>query len=120
MKFYFCEKCGKRLTEHDLDAGAGRDKKLKGVFCRDCAVGVMTMETLPLTDEDAQKVLEKEASSSDSTTRRPKRRSSAYGAPAGVRDRGRRERDRTDAEGRSGKPARSYGAVVGAALAVAW
>ena len=44
MNFWFCETCGKRLTELDLEAGKGRDKKLKGVYCSDCAIGVMTME----------------------------------------------------------------------------
>ena len=44
MNFWFCETCGKRLTEVDLEAGKGRDKKLKGVYCSDCATGVMTVE----------------------------------------------------------------------------
>jgi formylglycine-generating enzyme required for sulfatase activity len=43
-KFYFCETCGKRITDIDIDRGAGRDKKLKGVYCKACAVGVMTVE----------------------------------------------------------------------------
>ena len=43
-KFYFCETCGKRITDKQILEGLGRDKKLKGVFCKDCAVGVMTME----------------------------------------------------------------------------
>ncbi len=57
MKFYFCEKCGKRLTEADIDQGAAKNKKLKGVYCTACSAGVMTMETLPLTDEMAQQIL---------------------------------------------------------------
>lgn len=56
MKFYFCETCGKRLTEKDLDSGLGRNKKLKGVFCTACAVGVSTMDSLPLTDEEALEI----------------------------------------------------------------
>ncbi len=60
MKFYFCESCGKRITEKDIDSGEGKNKKLKGVFCTACAVDVMTMETLPLTDQDAQKILRAE------------------------------------------------------------
>jgi formylglycine-generating enzyme required for sulfatase activity/serine/threonine protein kinase/outer membrane biosynthesis protein TonB len=43
-KFYFCEACGKRVTDADLESGAGRDKKRKGVYCSLCAVGVMTVE----------------------------------------------------------------------------
>ncbi len=60
MNFYFCEGCGKRLTEHDIDAGAARNKKLKGVYCQACAVGVSTMESLPLTQSEADKILAKE------------------------------------------------------------
>ncbi len=44
LKLYFCETCGKRLSSLDLEAGAAKDKKLKGVFCQSCAVGVFTME----------------------------------------------------------------------------
>ncbi|MCZ7647303.1 MAG: DUF1080 domain-containing protein [Planctomycetota bacterium] len=58
MKFYFCETCGKRLTENDVAGGQARDKKLRGVFCSDCAQGVMTMESLPLSDAQAQALLE--------------------------------------------------------------
>ena len=57
MKFYFCEGCGKRITDMDIGAGEGKDKKLKGVYCKTCAVGVMTMENLPMSDEQAQAVL---------------------------------------------------------------
>jgi serine/threonine protein kinase/formylglycine-generating enzyme required for sulfatase activity len=44
IQFYFCESCGKRITSRQIDEGEGRDKKLKGVYCKDCAVGVMTVE----------------------------------------------------------------------------
>jgi hypothetical protein len=44
MKFYFCETCGKRVTDLDLAIGEGRDKKLKGIYCKGCAESVMTME----------------------------------------------------------------------------
>ncbi|MCZ7649478.1 MAG: hypothetical protein M5U26_30175 [Planctomycetota bacterium] len=57
MKFYFCETCGKRLTEEDVEAGKARDKKLRGVFCANCAAGILTMETLPLSEAEAQRVL---------------------------------------------------------------
>lgn len=60
MKFYFCETCGVRLTEKDIEAGAAMNKKLKGVFCQNCAVGVSTMDSLPLRDDEARKVLEEE------------------------------------------------------------
>lgn len=59
MKFYFCEKCGKRVTEVDVEAGAARDKKLNGVYCTDCSVGVLTMEIVPLTERDARQILSK-------------------------------------------------------------
>lgn len=52
MKFYFCETCGRRLTEDDISRGQGRDKKLKGIFCTSCAVGVMTQE-MQAVDEPA-------------------------------------------------------------------
>jgi DNA-directed RNA polymerase subunit RPC12/RpoP len=58
MRFYFCETCGKRLTEHDVQGGVAMDKKLKGVYCKECGIGVTTMESLPLTDREAKKVLE--------------------------------------------------------------
>ncbi len=57
MKFYFCEGCGRRVTETDISSGAGKDKKLKGIYCKACAIGVSTMDSLPLTDEDAKKLL---------------------------------------------------------------
>ncbi|MCZ7644657.1 MAG: LamG domain-containing protein [Planctomycetota bacterium] len=60
MKFYFCEKCGKRLTDAEIQSGQARDKKLKGVFCADCAVGVLTMESLPVSEESARKILAQE------------------------------------------------------------
>lgn len=59
MRFYFCETCGKRVTDTDVESGTARDKKLKGVYCSDCATGVVTMETLPLTDQDARRILKK-------------------------------------------------------------
>jgi len=43
-KFFFCETCGRRITDKQILEGQGRDKKLKGVYCKDCAEGVMTME----------------------------------------------------------------------------
>jgi len=48
MGFYFCEKCGKRVTNADLAKGQGRDKQLKGVHCVDCAekVGTMAFEAI--------------------------------------------------------------------------
>lgn len=60
MKFYFCEKCGKRVTDDDLEHGSARDKKLRGVFCKECAEGVLTMNELPLSNEEARALLEKE------------------------------------------------------------
>jgi len=44
MEFYFCETCGTRITDKEIEQGMGRDKKLKGVYCNKCSVGVMTME----------------------------------------------------------------------------
>jgi len=44
-KFYFCETCGKRVTDEET-----RNKKLKGVYCKNCAVGVMTVEFDAISD----------------------------------------------------------------------
>ncbi|MBE7462934.1 MAG: DUF1080 domain-containing protein [Planctomycetes bacterium] len=60
MKFYFCEKCGKRILDRDIAAGEARDKKLRGMFCGDCAAGVMTMESVAITDEQAQELVAQE------------------------------------------------------------
>lgn len=49
-RFYFCETCNKRITDQQILDGLGRDKKLKGVYCRDCAEGVTTMEFAAITD----------------------------------------------------------------------
>lgn len=37
MSFYFCEKCGKRVTNHDLATGQAHDKPMTDVYCVDCA-----------------------------------------------------------------------------------
>ncbi len=85
MKFYFCEGCGKRITDKDIDAGLGKNKKLKGVYCKGCAAGVMTMETLPLTDEAAQSILKSSTPSPSeprtASTKTRNRRTSAYSIP---------------------------------------
>lgn len=60
MEFFFCEKCGARITDQDIEAGKGRNKKLRGVFCTSCATGVMTLEEIPLSDNEAKELLKKE------------------------------------------------------------
>lgn len=57
MKFFFCEKCGRRLTDQDLASGQARDKQVKGVHCKDCATGVMTMTFEALSDSQAHDLL---------------------------------------------------------------
>jgi tetratricopeptide (TPR) repeat protein len=52
MKFWYCETCGRRITEDDLASGAGQDKQLKGMYCKGCAVGVMTVEMPAITSAD--------------------------------------------------------------------
>ncbi len=44
MKFWFCEKCGKRLTEADFDSGQAADKQAKGVYCKSCSIGIVTTQ----------------------------------------------------------------------------
>lgn len=60
MKFYFCDKCGKRLTEKDIAEGLGKDKKLRGVFCSDCSEGVLTMDELPMDNDEARRLVQEE------------------------------------------------------------
>lgn len=67
MKFYFCERCGKRITDKDIAEGEGRNKKLRGVFCVECAVGVSTMDALPMDDGQAKQLL-KEQTQRDRTS----------------------------------------------------
>ena len=47
MKFFFCEACGNRITDYELESGEGRDKKLNGIYCNRCAVGVITLHKQP-------------------------------------------------------------------------
>src|SRR5882724_5605466 len=56
MQFWFCETCGKRLTDKDLEEGAARNKKLKGIFCAQCSVGVLTMEMDAVSVEQVSNV----------------------------------------------------------------
>lgn len=56
MKFYFCEHCGTRLTDKEITAGKGKDKKLRGVYCTKCSEGVLTMETMPVSEEEARRI----------------------------------------------------------------
>ncbi len=58
-KFYFCETCGKRITDKQILDGLGRDKKLKGVYCKHCAVGVTTMEFDAISTDDLRKNMRK-------------------------------------------------------------
>ncbi|GMV82745.1 MAG: hypothetical protein AMXMBFR7_39290 [Planctomycetota bacterium] len=56
-RFYFCEKCGKRITQGDLTRGEGRDKKVMGVFCRECAETVLTVEFSALSQASALEII---------------------------------------------------------------
>lgn len=107
MDFYFCEKCGKRLTEHDIEQGAGKNKKLKGVYCSVCSVGVLTLETLPITEEQARKIL---AASPAVTAPRPLRQEEGHAVP-GLRA----EDERSKIKGARKHPNRRLG--IAAALA---
>ncbi|MCW8133850.1 MAG: hypothetical protein KIS92_26115, partial [Planctomycetota bacterium] len=59
MKLFFCEKCGKRVTDRDLASGEALDKQVKGVHCKDCAEGVMTMTFEALTESQAKALVQK-------------------------------------------------------------
>ncbi len=58
-KFYFCETCGKRITDKQILEGLGRDKKLKGIFCKTCAVGVTTQEFDAISEVELRKPVRK-------------------------------------------------------------
>jgi hypothetical protein len=74
MNFYFCETCGKRITDIDLQQGDGRNKKMKGVYCKSCAVGVLTMDLPAISDSEAREyVAELEASKPRSAVATPPR-----------------------------------------------
>lgn len=60
MEFFFCETCGKRVTSVDLEEGRAQDKQVKGVFCANCAKGVMTVEFAPISTEEATRILKDE------------------------------------------------------------
>lgn len=74
MKFYFCETCGRRLTDKDLEAGAARNKKLKGVYCATCATGVTTLESLPLTNAQASRIVKEEGGAPSTPSHSPARK----------------------------------------------
>jgi len=42
MKIFFCEGCGKKLTDKDLTKGTAKDKQKAGLYCMSCAAGVAT------------------------------------------------------------------------------
>ena len=55
MNFFFCETCGKRVTEEDLQQGTAHDKQLKGIYCQQCAVGVKTAEIAAITQDQLER-----------------------------------------------------------------
>lgn len=57
MGFYFCEKCGVRVTDADVRAGLARDKQLNSIFCGKCSEGVLTVAYDAITKEELQKDL---------------------------------------------------------------
>lgn len=73
MEFFFCEKCGKRLTDRDIQAGKARHKQVKGVFCADCAKGVMTVEFEAISPEMIEQFRKEQ--------REKQRRGATSGAP---------------------------------------
>ncbi|GMV79760.1 MAG: hypothetical protein AMXMBFR7_09440 [Planctomycetota bacterium] len=113
MKFYFCEKCGKRLTEQEINAGQAKDKKLRGVYCADCSVGVMTLETVPLTEDAARELLSQQA---PPAARRPSETNIQPPAPhratrGSERSSGARVVPRAAAAGASAAPAATAGSA---------
>ena len=56
MNFYFCEACGKRVTEIDIATGAAQNKEAKGVYCKSCSVGVKTTSLAPAAGPEPAEV----------------------------------------------------------------
>lgn len=79
MNFWFCEACGKRLTDKDLEEGSARNKKLKGVFCKECSIGVMTMEMDAVNPEQLTKA--PAASAHNETASAPRKASEIIRSP---------------------------------------
>lgn len=77
MAFYYCEKCGKRVTDADLAAGRAQNKQLRGYYCGVCAEGAMTLSFDAITHEELlkdaleQEKLQLDAQKSAQTDRRP-------------------------------------------------
>jgi hypothetical protein len=87
LKFYFCESCGKRLTNIDLEDGQARDKKLKGVYCKSCSVGVMTKDMPSIGEEDLARSTPSNHPPSVTTPRKPQTKivPARHAEPAGRR-----------------------------------
>lgn len=47
MKIFFCEGCGKRLTDADLERGTAVDKQVAGIFCSECAANLAAPPAQP-------------------------------------------------------------------------
>src|SRR5579862_5873929 len=71
MNFYFCESCNKRITDAELAAGSAKNKKVKGVYCSECASGVNTIEFEAMDDTEAVKVISQTAPVSSGRLARP-------------------------------------------------
>jgi hypothetical protein len=115
-KFYFCEICGKRVTDKELDQGQARDKKLKGVYCQTCAVGVQTIEFEPINLDPApppQPPPSPPPPSKAISAAKARQLSAAPGSPPKPSSRASRmqirplERAATETPSRSSKPSRS-------------
>lgn len=103
MKFYFCEKCGKRLTENDIDAGDARNKKLRGVYCNDCAEGVLTLDTVPMSQEEARELLASQPKQEQRRTTPQRGVRKTAGSGRGSRAMPESQRARPEAEPRRGQ-----------------
>jgi len=68
MAFYFCETCGRRISEADIEKGRAKSKKLKGMYCAGCAEGVNTMEFTAISLEEAKAIQRELAASNTPAT----------------------------------------------------
>ena len=116
MKFYYCETCGKRVTDEDLASGMARDKQVKGVFCRDCKEGVSTIAFTPIKQSELREVQE-------APTEPPRKPRATFSPATGARSRsgvtGATRKEQSEREPARGlPPGLRIGLVAGGAIMV--
>jgi hypothetical protein len=60
MKFWFCEKCGKRITEADVQSGVAVETDTK-VYCKECSPETAATPARPKSSKDGMKAVSRES-----------------------------------------------------------